>query len=110
MAGKTRIENAIHQSVLDAREPVLAPPDGRTRSVHVAIGDAQAPLGTFLAILDRHGLLGEDGRLKAEVQLVSIGDHFDYGPTAWRKLATEEALQLLSWLAAHPADQVILIF
>ena len=110
MAAKTRIENAIHQSVLDAKEPVIAGPDGKPRSVNVAIGDAQAPLGTFLAILELHGLLGDDGRLKPEVSLVSIGDHFDYGPTAWRRWATEEGLQLLAWLAAHPSDQVTLIF
>ena len=110
MAAKTRIENAIHQSVLDAKEPVIAGPDGKPRTVNVAIGDAQAPLGTFLGILELHGLLGDDGRLKPEVSLVSIGDHFDYGPTAWRRWATEEGMQLLAWLSAHPSDQVTLIF
>ena len=33
----------------------------------------------LLAILEYHGLLGEDGLLHAGVELVSIGDHFDYG-------------------------------
>jgi hypothetical protein len=109
MAAKSRIEAAILKAAHDAKDPASTPADGAARSIHVAIGDPQAPLGTFLAILDAHGLLGEDGRLKPEVALVSIGDHFDYGPPAWRRFATEEALQLLAWLAAHPADQVTLI-
>lgn len=109
MAGKSRIEAAIHQASHDAKEPRSAPPDGAARTVRVAVGDPQAPLATFLTILDAHGLLGDDGRLKREVALVSIGDHFDYGPPAWRRFATDEALQLLAWLAAHPADQVTLI-
>jgi hypothetical protein len=109
MAAKSRIEAAIHQAAHDAKEPHTAEPDGKPRSVRVAIGDPQAPLGTFLAILDAQGLLGDDGRLKSDVALVSIGDHFDYGPPGWRRFATEEALQLLAWLAAHPSDQVTLI-
>ncbi|MBK7861636.1 MAG: metallophosphoesterase [Archangiaceae bacterium] len=109
MAGTNRIEQALRRAVLDAREPVSARADGVARTVHVAIGDAQAPLATFLAILDAHGLLGDAGRLLPSVHLTSIGDHFDYGPTAWRRWSTEEGLQLLSWLAAHPADQVCLI-
>jgi hypothetical protein len=109
MAAKSRIEAAILRAAHDGKDPVLTPADGVPRTVHVAIGDPQAPLGTFLAILDAHGLLGEGGRLKPEVGLVSIGDHFDYGPPAWRRFATDEALELLAWLAAHPADQVTLI-
>src|SRR5581483_11114697 len=109
MAAKSRIEAAIHKAAHDAKEPASAPADGVPRAAHVAIGDPQAPLGTFLAILDAHGLLGDDGRLRPDVALVSIGDHFDYGPPAWRRFATDEALQLLAWLAAHPADQVTLI-
>lgn len=109
MSTQGRIEAAVDLAVMDAREPRSAPADGRPRTVHVAIGDPQAPLTTFLALLDAHGLLGDDGRLKPEVALTSIGDHFDYGPPGWRRFATDEGMQLLSWLAAHPADQVTLI-
>src|SRR5437762_1950925 len=101
MAGKSPLEAAVHQAALDARDPKSEPPDGRQRTVHAAVGDGQAPISTFLAILDRHGLLGDDGRLQPQVALVSIGDHFDYGPAAWRQAATREGLQLLAWLAAH---------
>ena len=44
---------------------------------HVAMGDPQAPFATVLAVLDRHGLLKNDGQLRDDVQLVSMGDHFD---------------------------------
>lgn len=104
------MDTAIDLAIDDARDFRSAPADGVPRTVHAAIGDAQAPFPTFLTILDRHGLLGDHGRLKPEVHLVSIGDHFDYGPPAWRTIATEEATRLLAWLAAHPADQVTLVF
>lgn len=75
----------------------------------VAMGDPQAPFATVLAILARHGLLGADGRLRANVQLVSMGDHFDWGPPERRAEATADALALLRWLAAHPPEQVVLL-
>lgn len=78
-------------------------------SLRVAMGDPQAPLATVRAVLDGHGLLRADGRLRPEVQLVSMGDHFDWGPPAQRRQATDEALELLTWLASHPAEQVVLL-
>jgi hypothetical protein len=109
MAAKSRVEAAFHEAARAAKEPHSQPADGRPRTIHTAIGDPQAPLSSFFNILDTHGLLGDDGRLKPEVALTSIGDHFDYGPPAWRKFATQEGLQLLAWLASHPADQVTII-
>ncbi|MCA9700216.1 MAG: metallophosphoesterase [Myxococcales bacterium] len=76
--------------------------------VHVAIGDPQAPLAKVLGVLAHHGLLAGE-RLRSEVQLVSIGDHFDWGPPEQREQATSEALALLQWLASHPPEQVILL-
>ena len=43
------------------------------------------------------------------MQLVSIGDHFDWGERADRPTARKSGLALLSWLSAHPADQVVVI-
>jgi calcineurin-like phosphoesterase family protein len=83
--------------------------EGRVRRIIAAIGDPQAPLSTLLAILDRQRLLGEDGRLRPEVRLVSMGDHFDYGPAEIRREAGRDGVRALCWLAAHPADQVILL-
>ncbi|MET0405879.1 MAG: metallophosphoesterase, partial [Cystobacter sp.] len=85
------------------------PPDGRSRQRHLAIGDPQADITRFLAVLDRHGLLGEDGRLRPDVQLVSVGDHFDWGKAHERDAVATSALQLLAWMALHPADQAVLL-
>ncbi len=78
-------------------------------ALRVAIGDPQAPLATFLEILDRNDLLSDDGRLHPHVQLVSMGDHFDWGPASERKFAAENSVRLLSWLAAHSHAQVVLL-
>jgi hypothetical protein len=74
-----------------------------------AMGDPQAPCETALHILDLHGALGDDGRLSPDVHLVSMGDHFDWGRPADRKRAARSGLLLLSWLAAHSAEQVTLL-
>lgn len=73
------------------------------------MGDPQAPLDVFLEVLSRHGLLGDDGMLAADVRLVSLGDHFDWGGTTDRERAAVEGLAILAWLAAHPPDQVELV-
>jgi hypothetical protein len=92
-----------------ARGPHSTPPDGRPRSRHLAIGDPQADITRFLALLDRQGLLGPDGWLSPEVQLISVGDHFDWGKAHEREEVATSALRLLAWMAAHPADQAVLL-
>lgn len=105
-----RIEAALARATeAAARGPHSTPPDGRRRSRHLAIGDPQADITRFLALLDRHGLLGPDGWLLPDVQLVSVGDHFDWGPPAEREQVATSALRLLAWMAAHPADQAVLL-
>ncbi len=74
-----------------------------------AIGDPQAPLQTFLDLLERRALLGDEGRLLPHVQLVSMGDHFDWGRTEERGRVAGESLALLAWLCAHPPDQVVVL-
>lgn len=76
---------------------------------HVAIGDPQAPFERFLRILDGHGLLGDDGHLRPDVHLVSMGDHFDYGKPELRERAAAEGEAILSWLASHPPEQVTIL-
>ncbi len=109
MGTNSRVEAASERATDDAAQSAPAEADGRARNVHVAIGDPQAPLAKLLAILDDRGLLAESGRLRPEVALVSIGDHFDYGEAARAGEAERNGRLLLSWLAAHPADQVTLI-
>ncbi|MCC6334750.1 MAG: metallophosphoesterase [Myxococcales bacterium] len=75
---------------------------------HVAIGDPQAPFATVRAVLAAHHLLDGE-RLRGDVLLISIGDHFDWGPPEARREATDDALAMLSWLASHPPDQVVLL-
>lgn len=91
------------------RSPSGARPSGIRFRKRLAIGDPQAPLGDFFEILDRHGALGPEGRLLPDVQLVSAGDHFDWGELTERSQAIAEGLALLAWLASHPSDQVILL-
>jgi hypothetical protein len=86
--------------------PESSPPERRLR---VAIGDPQADLTRFLAILDHHGLLTEQGWLRPEVQLVSVGDHFDWGKAHEREAVAQSALRLVAWLAAHPPDQAVIL-
>jgi hypothetical protein len=106
-----------HQAALDqatacaARGPHSAPPESSPpeRRLRVAIGDPQADRTRFLAILDHHGLLTEQGWLRPDVQLVSVGDHFDWGKAHEREAVARSALQLVAWLAAHPPDQVVIL-
>jgi hypothetical protein len=74
----------------------------------VAIGDPQVPLETFLAMLEHHGLLGDDGMLAPDVGLLSIGDHFDY-PAPTLERSRRGGLALLRWLAEHPPDRVSIL-
>ncbi|MBK7584955.1 MAG: metallophosphoesterase [Myxococcales bacterium] len=105
-----RVERALHAARAAGAGPWhRAPTDGRERTRRYAVGDPQAPLETFLRILDKNGLLAEDGSLAPDVALVSIGDHFDWGTPSERPAAQADGLALLAWLAAHPEDQVTLI-
>ena len=90
----------------EIEQPVI-PPAPRQR--RFAIGDPQAPVETFFGILDHNGLLAADGWLAPEVGLVSIGDHFDFGPFSERERAARSGLEVLTWLAAHPPDQIEII-
>lgn len=77
----------------------------------VAIGDPQAHVTKLFAVLDHQGLLGDDGRLRDDVQLVSIGDHFDFGSRAGGTLddARRDGPQFLRWLCAHPDTQTTIL-
>src|SRR5687768_17097628 len=77
----------------------------------VAIGDPQAHAHKLFVVLDHHGLLGDDGRLCDDVQLVSIGDHFDFGTRAQgtTDAARVDGARFLRWLCAHPAAQTTVL-
>ena len=75
-------------------------------TVHTfAMGDPQATFTQVMDVLARYGLLGADGRLRADARLVSMGDHFDYDlhdPVT----AGREGVRVLRWLASHDPAQV----
>jgi hypothetical protein len=71
------------------------------------MGDPQAPFAKVLEVLDRHHLL-EGDRLAPDVELVSIGDHFDYDVLD-PETAGREGLALLRWLVSHEPTQVRIV-
>jgi hypothetical protein len=73
------------------------------------LGDPQASFAAVMGLLSRYDLLGADGRLRSDVRLISIGDHFDYDLRA-PEVSGREGLAVLRWLAAHSAEQVTLLF
>lgn len=106
----SRVERAIDRAYACALQ--LPRPErnvSHRRERRVAIGDPQAPFATFLEILDRNGLLGDDGWLRPEAMLVTMGDHFDWGTLADAPKAADDALAMLAWLAHHHDDHVVLL-
>lgn len=77
----------------------------------LAVGDPQTTFERFLGVLRRNDLIGEDGSLRAEVGLVSIGDHFDFQAHDGRSLAdtARDGVDILRWLAKHPPEQVVIL-
>ncbi|AEI64311.1 metallophosphoesterase [Corallococcus macrosporus] len=104
----------IQAALARAAEAAAGPPrsapaqDGVWRR-RLVIGDPQADLAQVLAILAHHGLLARDGLLHSDVQLVSVGDHFDWGKPSERESAAASGLALVAWLAAHPANQAVML-
>ena len=76
-----------------------------------AVGDPQTTPARFLGALRDAGLLSGE-RLRAGVRLLSMGDHFDFEPLAgwdWPSVSAAGE-EILSWLAAHPPEQVTILF
>ena len=78
---------------------------GTVRGRVFAIGDPQTSAERFFGALAARGLVGDDGWLRPGVQLISMGDHFDYHVPE-RDRARVEGVLILGWLAAHPRDRV----
>lgn len=89
----------------------IAPPAPVVAARAVALGDPQAAAAKLFALLDHHGLVGDDGWLRPDVQLVSIGDHFDFGTRAQGVIpaAQVDGARFLRWLAAHDPRQVVIL-
>jgi hypothetical protein len=107
---RTRIAAAVDRAYACALHlPTRERTQSHHRPIRVAMGDPQAPLETMLEVLEANELLADDGWLRPDVQLVSVGDHFDWGSLADAPRATDDALALLSWLAHHDDDHVVLV-
>lgn len=76
----------------------------------IAVGDPQAPIEKFFEILEKNRVLTPSGRIAPEIVLISIGDHFDWGPPEARSHATRGGTELLSWLLSHDPEQAIVVF
>jgi len=105
------INSALERCHALLRGMDLRPKEPSIRPVRrVAVGDPQTTAARFFAVLEARGLLGDDGWLRPDVQLVSMGDHFDFKVGADLAQATriqdEAGRSILNWLAAHPPTQV----
>lgn len=103
----TLAERAVALATAVAAGDRAIPPRRGPWRRRVILGDPQAPLSKLMQVLEANGLLGDDGALRDDVQLLCVGDYFDYsggGPEA-----TESGIRFLSWLAAHAREQVELL-
>ncbi|HSO39907.1 MAG TPA: hypothetical protein VLT33_45580 [Labilithrix sp.] len=103
-----------HQRLSDdfkARAWQPRPADGKPRRRWFAMGDPQTTFANVLGILRSHDLLGDDGYLRDDVGLVSIGDHFGFASHDERSLSDigRDGADNLRWLAEHPPDQVVIV-
>jgi hypothetical protein len=71
------------------------------------IGDPQTTHRRLLEALRPHQLLNRGDRLQADVQLLSIGDHFDFKPPTGQTVTDvgREGIAILEWLESHPPRQ-----
>lgn len=70
------------------------------------MGDPQAPFAKVKEVLARRGLLAGD---RITGRLLSIGDHFDWGTVDDRADAAHDGEALLSWLASHDPNDVVIL-
>src|SRR5262249_53662537 len=81
----------------------------RPRSRWLALGDPQTTFDRLLEVLRLHDLIDpKRGMLRDDVGLLSIGDHFDFGPRGGPEVGREGEL-FLRWLVGHPADQTVVL-
>lgn len=104
---RARIERAASRARDLADRPEIGGREGARRARWLAIGDPQTTPERFFGVLEGAGLLADDGRLRSDVGLVSVGDHFDFGRDA--AAARDAGPAILGWLAAHPRDQVVIL-
>ena len=68
------------------------------------MGDPQVWFAHVQQVLAHHQLLNEAGNIVDDAQLISVGDHFDYGMDDTRAVAAE-GLAIVRWLTAQPCGR-----
>jgi hypothetical protein len=99
-AALERARELAERPVAGGRPAPLPHPRRRVR----VIGDPQVSLERLMAVLDAHELLGVDGYLADDAQLVSLGDHLPEGGGD-----DGDGMALLRWLAEHAPAQVAIL-
>ena len=74
----------------------------------VAMGDPQAPIEAVKAVLATNRVLDGD-RVARATRLVSMGDHFDWGPRDRRAEASVSGVAFLRWLASHDPNEAVIL-
>ncbi|MGC6416858.1 MAG: metallophosphoesterase [Bradymonadia bacterium] len=73
----------------------------------VVVGDPQTTFQQFVDVLAQHECLNADGRIHPHIQLIAVGDYFDFGRAGVsRKQAQAHGLAILKWLADHDEAHV----
>jgi hypothetical protein len=85
-----------------------APEPSRPPERFLVLGDPQAPLQRLFEYLDHQGLLTDDGWLHPDAGLICVGDYSDFAAED-AEAAGYDGVQFLSWLAAHPSTQTVLL-
>lgn len=102
------LTRALACAVEALADPTMRAPAPVTPVRAVVLGDPQAPICTLFAVLDHQGLLGENGWLHPHVQIICVGDYFDFS-TADPFEAGRLGAAFLAWMAAHDPEQVVLL-
>jgi hypothetical protein len=83
--------------------------DGSDGMRWFAVGDPQTTKAKLFEVLARYDLLDDENeRLRPDVGLVSMGDHFDF-PGEPLDVVEREGRAILEWLASHSRDQVTIL-
>jgi hypothetical protein len=74
-----------------------------------AVGDPQTTFEKFLSVLRASDILDARDRVREDVGLVSMGDHFDFWSAAPVAEVGQHGTKILRWLADHSAEQVVIL-
>lgn len=82
---------------------------GRKRVRWLAMGDPQTTFDKLMRVLRAHDAIdAATGKLRDEVGLVSVGDHFDFGAHGGPEVGAQGE-KFLRWLVTHPLEQTIVL-